>query len=191
MWEEFASSKSNVDNEKNKLKYHEWENDNKSSMIIRNILINQWQGYKNSLMFHKIFCCLHREEKYSIKSCFFVSPISILWALREKLNGLSLPILIWSLKYRDLLEPLEGSLFFGKEKKTHFKLYLEITQEKAKQDHYCNFQRYFIVCRVVAGESDLSKVLEEIWLCHTNMLWTTPMGFTGSLKGEGKRIERG
>lgn len=120
MWEEFASSKSNVDNEKNKLKYHEWENDNKSSMIIRNILINQRQGYKNSLMFHKIFCCLHREEKYSIKSCFFVSPISILWALREKLNGLSLPILIWSLKYRDLLEPLEGSLFFGKEKKNTF-----------------------------------------------------------------------
>lgn len=138
-------------------------------MIIGNILINQWQGYKKSLMFHKILCCLHRKERYPIKSCFFVSPISILRALREKLNGLSLPILIWSLKYRDLLEPLEGSLFFGKEKKTQHILnciiscILEITQEKAEQDHYCNFQRYFIVCRGATGESDLSKVLKEIW----------------------------
>lgn len=54
------------------------------------------------------------------------------------MGSLFFPVLIWSLKNKDLLEPLEGSLFFGKEKNNLnciINCILEITQEKAKQDH--------------------------------------------------------
>lgn len=150
-------------------------------------------------MFHKILCCQRRKERYPIKSYFFVSPISMIRALREKLNGLSLLVLIWSLKYRDILKPLEASLFFGEEENNLnciISCILEITQEKAKQDNYCNFQRCFIVCRGPLPLGNLTfprswKRYGKGGLCHTNMLWTSPVGFTGSLMGEGNRMERG
>lgn len=128
-----------------------------------------------------------------------MSPISIIRALREKLNRLSLPVLIWSLKYRDLLKPLEGSLFFGKEKK-QFKLYNNLYTwnhtGKNQAGPLLQFSKIFhCLQRIPAtGESDLSKVLKEIWqrwtLSHKHTL-NYSSGLHCRLMGESNRIERG
>lgn len=107
--------------------------------------------------------------------------------------------LIWPLKSRDSLEPLEGALFLEKEN-NHLTRILKLwiwddNRKKPTGTLNCSSQRCFSVCRgaLPLGSLTFPRSWERCGrygLCHINMLRTTQVDFRDSLKKESYRLKK-